>query len=140
MRGMTEDEFDGFGAYAKCNWLNCAGGTGLAGQGLCSFKGDWDKEKCLQFITDDDYARKMGREDMKNDVRTKPSKFALGKAAQAWCAPTTSHLNMIPELAKEFARIIQEYMEALQWCGGSADFAEGGQASIGWEKICAPLL
>jgi hypothetical protein len=34
---------------------------------------------------------------------------------------------------------IYEYREALRWCGGSADFNEGGQARKGWLKICEPL-
>lgn len=31
-------------------------------------------------------------------------------------------------------------VEALQWCGGSEDFNEGGKAREGWLKICRPLL
>lgn len=30
--------------------------------------------------------------------------------------------------------------EALEWCGGSDDFALGGKAYKGWVKICKPLL
>jgi len=30
--------------------------------------------------------------------------------------------------------------DALRWCGGSSDFAPGGQARAGWEKVCAPLV
>lgn len=29
---------------------------------------------------------------------------------------------------------------ALQWCSGSPDFNEGGQAREGWLRVCAPLL
>lgn len=29
---------------------------------------------------------------------------------------------------------------ALEWCGGSPDFNEGGQAEEGWRRLCAPLL
>ena len=29
---------------------------------------------------------------------------------------------------------------ALRWCSGSSDFAPGGQAREGWQKVCAPLL
>ncbi len=32
-------------------------------------------------------------------------------------------------------RKIAEYKDALRWCGGSADFNEGGKARIGWLKI-----
>ena len=35
---------------------------------------------------------------------------------------------------------IERFKEALQWCGGSADFALDGKARLGWEKICQPLL
>jgi len=69
-----------------------------------------------------------------------PTSFAREMAARAWCAPTTEKLTMIPELAEEFARILDAYIEALIWCGGSADFGEGGQAREGWKKICEPLL
>lgn len=30
--------------------------------------------------------------------------------------------------------------EALQWCSGSADFGPGGQAEVGWNGLCRPLL
>ncbi len=35
---------------------------------------------------------------------------------------------------------VAELEEALVWCGGSADFAPGGQARIGWETMCMPLI
>jgi hypothetical protein len=38
----------------KCNWLECAGGSGLAGGGMCSFRGDWSNPNCPYFITEDD--------------------------------------------------------------------------------------
>ena len=31
------------------------------------------------------------------------------RAAQAWCMPTTKHLDMIPQLAEEFAKILDDY-------------------------------
>jgi len=34
----------------------------------------------------------------------------------------------------------EKLVEAIQWCGGSADFNDGGKARKGWLKICAPLL
>ncbi len=45
---------------------------------------------------------------------------ALQMAATAWCAPTTSHLDMIPELAEEFARIIEAIKKPthLEWLPG----------------------
>lgn len=35
---------------------------------------------------------------------------------------------------------IDKLVEALQWCGGSEDFQEGGKARKGWLKLCVPLL
>ena len=42
-----------------------------------------------------------------------PSEFSIGVAARTWCEPTTSKITMIPELATEFARIIEKYRQAL---------------------------
>jgi hypothetical protein len=48
------------------------------------------------------------------------------------------------DLAMEFMQAQAEHMtkleDALVWCGGSADFAPGGQAREGWEKTVMPLL
>ena len=68
------------------------------------------------------------------------SELARQKAAQAWCKKTTSKKVVDTELAEAFAEIIDEYIEALKWCTGSSDFAEGGQARKGWLKICQPLM
>lgn len=73
-------------------------------------------------------------------TRTEASAFARQVAATAWCADTTSHIEMNAALAEEFAKILDGYREALIWCGGSADFNEGGQAREGWLKICRPLI
>lgn len=35
---------------------------------------------------------------------------------------------------------VKELSEALQWCGGSADFGPGGQARVGWETSVQPVL
>ncbi len=35
---------------------------------------------------------------------------------------------------------VKRLKAALQWCSGSADFGHGGQARIGWLRVCAPLL
>ena len=32
-------------------------------------------------------------------------------------------------------RDLEEQQEIIMWCGGSDDFAIGGKARIGWEKI-----
>jgi len=71
---------------------------------------------------------------------TKVSKFAKQKAAQVWCKPSTEKITMIPELAEEIAKVIDEYCNALMWCSGSADFSEEGKARKGWLKICQPLI
>ena len=65
---------------------------------------------------------------------------AMHKAAQAWCKPTTSAKVMDAELAEAFAEIIDEYREALIWCGGSADFGPEGQAREGWLKGVKPFI
>lgn len=35
---------------------------------------------------------------------------------------------------------IAQLEDALIWCSGSNDFAPGGKAREGWERICKPLL
>lgn len=35
-------------------------------------------------------------------------------AARAWCAPETGHIEMMPELAEEFAKILQRELAAAQ--------------------------
>ena len=35
---------------------------------------------------------------------------------------------------------ITELLQALQWCGGSSDFAPGGKAHKGWKAAVLPLL
>ena len=45
----------------------------------------------------------------------------------------------INQLAEADAKLA-EFRHALLWCGGSADFNEGGVAREGWLKVCAPLL
>ena len=68
------------------------------------------------------------------------SELARQKAAQAWRKPKTKKIKMIPELAEAFAKILDKYIEALTWCGGSTDFAPDGKAYKGWVKICTPLV
>lgn len=55
---MTDEEWINWKNAVKCNWLKCAGGMGLAGCGICSFGGDFDKEDCRLFITEEDYETK----------------------------------------------------------------------------------
>jgi hypothetical protein len=33
----------------KCNWTECLGGCGLAGNGMCSDRGEWDNPNCPKF-------------------------------------------------------------------------------------------
>jgi len=47
----------------KCNWLHCAGGMGLAGHGMCSFRGDWSKKDCPKYISNDDYEKTLANPD-----------------------------------------------------------------------------
>jgi hypothetical protein len=56
---MTDEEFCNWKKVVKCNWLRCAGGEGLAGNGCCCFQGDFTNPDCPKFITDDDYENKM---------------------------------------------------------------------------------
>ena len=57
MRSLNEEEFDNFKAVVKCNWLACAGGMGLAGNGRCSFDGAWNRADCPKFINEYDFER-----------------------------------------------------------------------------------
>lgn len=41
---------------------------------------------------------------------------------------------------EELTAKLAEFRHALLWCGGSADFNDGGVAREGWLKVCAPLL
>jgi len=41
-------------------------------------------------------------------------------AAQAWCQPKTSHITMIPELAEEFAIILNEIWRQ-PWLGNATN-------------------
>ncbi len=71
---------------------------------------------------------------------------AIAVAAQCWCDARAAHIEMDTTLAQIFAEKIGEYIEALQWCGGASDFQRGGdgvpegQARVGFDKICRPLM
>jgi len=69
-----------------------------------------------------------------------PSSLARGKAALAWCESETSSIEMDVRLAEEFARILDQYICALQWCSGSSDFGPGGLAREGWTRTVQPLI
>jgi hypothetical protein len=44
--------------------------------------------------------------------------LAREKAAQAWCTPKTSHIEMIPELAEAFALILDDIWSK-PWLGNA---------------------
>ncbi len=71
---------------------------------------------------------------------TKPTAASRGIAARAWCTKKTENIEMDSRLAEEFAKIIEDFREALIWCSGSADFGQGRKAAIGWKRICEPLI
>ena len=71
---------------------------------------------------------------------TKATSLACMKVAIAWCQKTTENKEMDVDLAEAFAEILTDYIEALQWCGGSSDFHKGGKAHDGWESIVKPLI
>ena len=68
------------------------------------------------------------------------SEFAKQVAAQCWCDPRTSGIEMDVRLAEVFAEKLDQYIEALHWCSGSRDFSPGGQAREGWIKVQKELL
>ena len=47
-----------------------------------------------------------------------PMSLAREKAAQAWCKPTTSKIDMIPELAEAFAEVLNEVWSK-PWLGNA---------------------
>lgn len=49
------------------------------------------------------------------------------------------HVNRLEAQIGGLFHLVDELVKALQWCGGSGDFQEGGQARAGWLKV-RPLL
>jgi len=68
------------------------------------------------------------------------SAFSRGIAAQVWCTKKTKKIVMDVRLAEAFANTLDKYIDALRWCGGSADFQIDGKARRGWNKIVIPLI
>jgi hypothetical protein len=62
-KSMTDEEFLNWKSVVKCNWRKCAGGIGLAGNGCCSFGGDYHKSICPKFIDEDEYEKKWKEKD-----------------------------------------------------------------------------
>ena len=57
MRGLNDVEFVNFKKFVKCRWIACAGGGGLAGNGCCSFSGEWNRADCPKFTTYEDFEK-----------------------------------------------------------------------------------
>jgi len=69
-----------------------------------------------------------------------PSVRALQIAGQIWCDPAVSDRTMDPDLAMVFAKRLNEYIDALEWCEETADFHGRPAWRRGWEKRIKPLL
>jgi len=41
---------------------------------------------------------------------------------------------------RQYESDVGALVEALEWCGGSSDFQEGGVARAGWLRVVKPLL
>ena len=77
---------------------------------------------------------------MKDSKKKEPSMRSLQIVAQVWQEPETENITMDTALAVAFAKLLDKYIDALIWCSGSDDFAQGGKAVVGWHKICKPLI
>lgn len=55
---------------------------------------------------------------MKTSLREDGMVLAREKVAQVWCTPTTEKLTMIPELAEEFAKTLNEIWSK-PWLGNA---------------------
>jgi len=44
------------------------------------------------------------------------------------------------EARREALELLDRMHEALIFCSGSPDFAKGGQAELGWDRCCRPVL
>ena len=61
--------------------------------------------------------------------------------AELWdTCDSTDAVQTVTDRIEELEAKLAEFRHALFWCGGSADFNEGGVAREGWLKMCAPLL
>ena len=68
------------------------------------------------------------------------SDLAMQRVAAAWTTEETRETEMDVVLATAMADILDEYIDALRWCGGSNDFSPEGKAHVGWMKIAKPLI
>ena len=51
MRVMSVDE------RARCRFIGCAAGMGLAGMGVCFMRGEWDNPKCPKFMSEEEFIK-----------------------------------------------------------------------------------
>lgn len=62
---MTNEQFENWRSVVKCNWLKCAHGMGLAGNGCCSMRGDFTNANCPQFVDEDEYIKEWKKKEVK---------------------------------------------------------------------------
>lgn len=87
---MTDEEFMDWRGVVKCNWLKCAGGMGLAGNGCCSFRGDYHKTICPKFIDEGEYEKRWEEKYKKGD------KMAFtGKGHELECETVEARLEKL---------------------------------------------
>lgn len=95
--------------YVLCETDRCAGNTDGFADGMTQMEAvaAWNKREaapsCGETMID---SNKSVTIKMVNSAPTVGGESSLEKAAQAWCSPETQHLDMIPELATEFANIL----------------------------------
>ena len=82
---------------------------------------------------------------MTNRLRTEEEIEAIGGRLRAPVGPDEWIIlrdvaNYLLHDVRVYRGHAEAYREALQWCGGSADFAPDGQAHEGWMKLVRPLL
>jgi hypothetical protein len=65
---------------------------------------------------------------------------ARERIGRCWCDDRVRDREMDSELAEVFAELLSEYMYALVWCGGAPAFSHDGEAKIGYDRVCRPLL
>jgi len=55
-------------------------------------------------------------------------------------AIATYRVKLQAEARREALELLDRMHEALIFCSGSPDFAKGGQAELGWDRCCRPVL
>jgi hypothetical protein len=68
MRPLNSEEWlrwnENTDSVVNCNYIDCAAGMGLAGNGCCFLAGEWDNPDCPQYIKEEDFEEQM-KENMK---------------------------------------------------------------------------